>query len=192
MKHWNQANRFNCLELLDKLLQLDPLKRLNASQALSHTYFKCSPAAAPPTLPKKSTFEYATVRKKKKHKKSHGHNPYQRNRVSTKRSYQRTNHQSMWESGNQNHSENIAQIFSNQFQPKDYRSYRPSPHQQFRQRHQENIQAVNLSHQSSFQQPYQPDVGGWRAQPRPNNSFPPPHRQQPSKTRHASSRNRPS
>jgi len=185
-KQWDKTNRAQGLDLLDKLLQLDPLKRLKAHQALKHPWFKCRPLAASPTLPAKCSFEYATVRKKKKSRKR-GH---QRNRGSSKRPHHGSSHSNMWESGNQ--PENIAQIFSNQFEPKKHRSYRQTPYQQYHQRPQSAYQVPHKQQQLSFQDPYRPDLGGWRSyQSRPSRNFLHQH-QQPSKIRHSGTCNLPS
>jgi len=172
IKDWNDSNKTKGLELLDKLLQLDPKKRIGVKQALEHRYFQCKPTAVPPELPSKYSFEYGT-RKRRRTRKGQGHNQGQRNR---------------------NPGYDIAQKFSDRFKPKKHRPYRGQvPYQQFRpnlQRHQMGGYQ-HLPLQPGFQVTHRPDREGWRNQQLSRNSrnFPHPHRQQPQNNRH---RNRPS
>ncbi|CAH1758269.1 16935_t:CDS:2 [Entrophospora sp. SA101] len=85
-------------DLLDKLLVLDPEKRLSAFEALNHKYFQTSPLPAnPDDLPKyESSHEYncRKERDRRKHHRNHGKNDNGRtptNQTSRKHKYE-SNH----------------------------------------------------------------------------------------------------
>lgn len=61
---WTVANEHTGLDLLDKLLQWDPLTRLKADKAVEHPFFTTEPQAHRPGLPAKNAFEWAHIQKR--------------------------------------------------------------------------------------------------------------------------------
>lgn len=57
-KRWGRDNINAALDLLDRLLQMTPSKRLRAADGSVHRYFSCKPHAVAPILPSESHHEW--------------------------------------------------------------------------------------------------------------------------------------
>jgi len=112
---WTPANEHTGLDLLDKLLQWDPAKRLKADKAEAHPFFTTQPIAIRPGLPANNAFEWAHIKKrleKQKKKNNSQRYGYGYNRPG-KQPY--NPQRGGWDTGG--HVQDIGKKFSAMFKP---------------------------------------------------------------------------
>jgi len=127
-KRWSSENIEAALDLLDKLLKLNPKKRLSAEDGCKHSYFRCKPDPQVPVLPKECHHEWK----------------YNKGRASHHRESTRQNH-------NRSQKQPLPRQNARQTNTNNHNRHRSNP-----QHHKHNNARQNDARQNDFEQRFNP------------------------------------